>query len=61
MESLCWLNRMQKDKKHDLYYLLPGMGKGAREKFHLHLKISILVGILAGALLALLFYFKDRI
>jgi hypothetical protein len=51
---------MAKNKKHDLYYLLPGMGKGAREKFVRHFKISILVGILAAGVMALVFYFKER-
>lgn len=52
---------MAKNKKEDLYYLLPGMGKGARQKFYRNLKVSIIVGLLAGGVLATLLLFKDKL
>ncbi len=52
---------MTKKKKENLYYLLPGMGRGARQKFFRNLKISILVGLLAAGAVALLLHFKDKL
>jgi hypothetical protein len=35
--------------KHNLYYLFPGMGKGARKRFFRNLIIAIIVGLLLSA------------
>lgn len=48
-------------KKKDLYYLLPGMGRAASQKFFRNLKISILVGLLTAGGMALLLHFKDKL
>lgn len=48
-------------KKEDLYYLLPGMARGARQKFLRNLKVSIVVGLIVAGLLALMMYYKDKL
>ncbi len=52
---------MARKKEKDLYYLLPGMARGARQKFLRNLKVSIVVGILVAGVLALLMYYKDKL
>jgi Tfp pilus assembly protein PilN len=46
--------------KNNLYYLLPGMGHGARKRFWRNLFLGVLVGILASGLMALLFWFSNN-
>ena len=43
-------------KEKDLYYLLPGQGKGRRKRFLRDLKVAIVVGLIAAGLLAGLIY-----
>ena len=50
------LSLMANKKKDDLYYLLPGMGRGARQKFYRNMTVGIVVGILAAGVLILLIY-----
>jgi hypothetical protein len=38
-------------KGKDFYYLLPGMGRGARQRYWRNLKISVAVGILLSGLM----------
>ena len=38
-------------KGKDFYYLLPGMGKGARQRYWRNLKISVVVGIILSGLM----------
>lgn len=48
----------KRDREKDRFYLLPGMGGRAyRRKQNLFLKVSILVGILAGAAVALIMWY----
>jgi hypothetical protein len=48
-------------KEPDVYYLLPGMAKMARQRFFRNLKISVVVGILVALVIAGLLYYKDKI
>ncbi|MGA3182661.1 MAG: hypothetical protein ABSF38_20235 [Verrucomicrobiota bacterium] len=41
---------------HDLYYLLPGMGRGARRRFRRNITVGFLVGLLVSSLMAWLFW-----
>jgi hypothetical protein len=43
-------------KGKDFYYLLPGMGRGARQRYWRNIRISIIVGILLSGLLAWVVY-----
>ncbi len=46
-------------KRHGLYYLLPGMNRGNREKRRRFFRWSVLVGLLtAGALASILWLFN---
>jgi len=47
---------MANKKKDDLYYLLPGMGRGARQKFYRNLTVGIIVGLLVAGVMTLLIY-----
>lgn len=47
-------------KKHGLYYLLPGMTRANREKRRRVFRWSIVVGLLASALIALLLWQMNR-
>jgi hypothetical protein len=38
-------------KGKDFYYLLPGMGRGARQRYWRNIRISIFVGVLISALM----------
>jgi Tfp pilus assembly protein PilN len=41
--------------KNNLYYLMPGMGRGARKRFWRNLFLGIFVGLLLSAAMVLLF------
>jgi hypothetical protein len=58
-----WLKKKDHEEKRDLYYLLPGMARGARTRYLRNLKISLLVGGIISIILGTLFYYasnKDR-
>ena len=43
--------------KHNLYYLFPGMGKGARKRFVRNMIVAIIVGLLlSGGIWAIAYY-----
>jgi hypothetical protein len=43
---------MAKKKQPDLYYMLPGMSRGARARAIRNLKVSIIVGLLLSGIIA---------
>jgi len=50
----------QVSKKHrELYYLLPGQGRGARKRFLRNLVVAVIVGCLTAGLLAWIFYLLE--
>jgi len=51
-----WVSNKGKHK-NNLYYLLPGMGRGARKRFWRTLAVGVLVGVLAAGLMAWFFWF----
>jgi uncharacterized membrane protein YdcZ (DUF606 family) len=50
----------RKDKKHSLYYLLPGMTRANREKRRRIFWWAVIVGILASAFVAALILLINR-
>jgi Tfp pilus assembly protein PilN len=46
--------------KHNLYYLLPGMGKGARKRFIRNMIVAVLVGLLLSAGIWAIAYYSSR-
>jgi len=42
--------------RNNLYYLLPGMGRGARKRFWRNMLLGVLVGLLVSLLMAWLFW-----
>ncbi len=46
--------------KNNLYYLLPGMGRGARKRFWRNLLLGVFVGVLVSGLMALLFWLGNK-
>jgi hypothetical protein len=46
--------------KNNLYYLLPGMGRGARKRFWRNMILGVLVGLLMSGLIVLGFYYIDN-
>jgi len=50
----------KKSRHHDLYYLLPGMGRGARRRFRRNITVGILVGLLVSGLMATVFYYWNN-
>jgi hypothetical protein len=51
---------VQVSKKHrDLYYLLPGQGRGARKRFLRNLIVAVIVGCLTAGALACIFYLLE--
>jgi hypothetical protein len=50
----------RKEKKHSLYYLLPGMTRANREKRRRVFWWAVLVGIVASALVAGVIYLAHR-
>jgi Tfp pilus assembly protein PilN len=45
--------------KNNLYYLMPGMGRGARKRFWRNMVIGVLVGLVISGLMWWLFYFLN--
>jgi hypothetical protein len=50
----------RKDKKHSLYYLLPGMTRANREKRKRIFWYSVVVGIAVSALVGAIIYLVHR-
>lgn len=50
----------RKDKKHSLYYLLPGMTRANREKRRRIFWWSVVVGLIVSALIAGIIYLIHR-
>lgn len=50
----------RKEKKHGLYYLLPGMTRANRRKRKVYFWYSVLIGILLSAAAAAIIYFTNR-
>jgi hypothetical protein len=46
--------------KNNLYYLLPGMGRGARKRFWRNMFLGVLVGVLVSLLMAWLFWLGNK-
>jgi Tfp pilus assembly protein PilN len=53
--------RVNKHGKHknNLYYLMPGMGRGARKRFWRNLFLGVLVGLLVSAGMWWLFSYQN--
>lgn len=49
----------RKDKKHSLYYLLPGMTRANREKRRRVFWYSVAIGLVVSALTALVIYWVN--
>ncbi len=49
----------RKDKKHGLYYLLPGMTRSNRQKRKLFFWYSVVVGVLVSAAVATVIYLAN--
>jgi hypothetical protein len=50
-----WL--VSRKDKHNLYYLFPGMGKGARRRYLRNMIVAVVVGlILSGGMWALAYW-----
>ena len=47
--------------KNNLYYLLPGMGRGARKRFWRNMALGVLMGVLVSGLMVWLFYFLNTL
>jgi len=47
-------------KGKSFYYLLPGQGRGARQRFVRNMIAGFIVGVLAAGLLALLIYMMEK-
>jgi len=45
--------------RNNLYYLLPGMGHGARKRFWRNMALGVLMGVLVSALMVWLFSFLN--
>jgi hypothetical protein len=43
-------------KQRNLYYLLPGQGRGARQRFLRNLIVAVIVGSLTAGMVALVIY-----
>jgi hypothetical protein len=46
-------------KNHNLYYLMPGMGRGARERFWRNMAVAIVVGLLVALCMFGVFYWLN--
>jgi Tfp pilus assembly protein PilN len=46
--------------RNNLYYLMPGMGRGARKRFWRNMFFGVLVGALLSAAMVWLFTRSDR-
>jgi hypothetical protein len=51
----------EKKKEPQLYYLLPGMGKMARQRFFRNLKISIVVGLLVAIVVVVFLFYMNKL
>ncbi len=51
-----WVSNKGKHR-NNLYYLLPGMGRGSRQRFWRNMAIGVLVGLLMAGLMAWFFWF----
>ena len=49
----------RKEKKHGLYYLLPGMTRANRQKRKVYFWYSLLVGVLVAAAAGVIVYFAN--
>ena len=49
----------RKEKKHGLYYLLPGMTRANRRKRKVFFWYSLLIGVLAAAATGVIIYFAN--
>ena len=60
--EICKAMRVSKKGMHknNLYYLLPGMGRGARKRFWRNMILGVLVGLLMSGLIVLAFYYIDN-
>ena len=45
--------------KNNLYYLLPGMGRGARQRFWRNMGLGIVMGLVLSGLMWWLFYYLN--
>lgn len=50
----------KRDRDKHRYYLLPGMGRANRRKHHVFFRISLVVGIVVSAILAVILYLANR-
>jgi len=57
--AICKAMRVSKKGMHknNLYYLLPGMGRGARKRFWRNMILGVAIGILMSGLMGILFYY----
>ncbi len=46
--------------KHNLYYLFPGMGRGARKRFVRNMLVAVFVGLLLSGGIAVVAYLMSR-
>lgn len=51
---------VSKRRKRDLYYLLPGQGRGARRRFIRNIILALIVGGITAGLLFWLLYLIER-
>jgi hypothetical protein len=42
-----------------LYYLFPGSAQATRRRFHIHLAVAFLVGVLSAGIIATVAYFAQ--
>jgi hypothetical protein len=47
-------------KENNLYYLLPGQGRGARRRYLRNLIVALIVGSLTAGLLFLVFWYYNE-
>ena len=52
--------KKEKDPERELYYLLPGMARGARARYLRNLKVSLVVGVMVSAVIAFVFYYLSH-
>jgi hypothetical protein len=53
-------NREKKNHNHSVYYLLPGMSRGARRRARRNMFLGIGVGLFLSGLMWLVFYLLSR-
>lgn len=59
--GFCQATRVSKKGTHrnNLYYLMPGMGRGARKRFWRNMVLGVLMGLLLSALMWWLFSYLN--